>query len=102
MSTILIASVPVYGHVTPLLTAARGLVERGYSVRFLTGRNFEAAVTATGATFVALPIEADSVDRAAVATAGCRGHGCRGRVCFPSSQCAAPTPGGSTRRMARS
>ena len=69
MSTILIASVPVYGHVTPLLTAARGLVERGYTVRFLTGRNFEASVTATGATFVPLPIEADSVDRAAVATA---------------------------------
>jgi len=68
MSTVLIASVPVYGHVTPLLAAARGLVERGYTVRFLTGRDFEAAVTATGATFVALPIEADSVDRAAVAT----------------------------------
>ena len=98
MSTILIASVPVYGHVTPLLTAARGLVERGYTVRFLTGRNFEAAVTATGATFVPLPIEADSVDRAAVATAA--GLADDAVSAAPSPMREAPTAG-LARRMVK-
>ena len=35
MANIVIGSVPIHGHVTPLLTVAAGLVERGHQVRFL-------------------------------------------------------------------
>ncbi|SDU70051.1 glycosyltransferase [Jiangella alkaliphila] len=63
MSDILIASVPIHGHVTPLLAAAAGLVERGHRVRFLTGARFASLVEETGSSFVALPAEADYDDR---------------------------------------
>ncbi len=59
MSSIIIASVPVHGHVTPLLSVARQFVDRGDDVRFLTGAGFAEAVTATGATHLPLPPEAD-------------------------------------------
>ncbi|MGX5770963.1 glycosyltransferase [Microbacterium trichothecenolyticum] len=63
MASIIIASVPIHGHVVPLLSLARGLVERGDDVRFLTGTRFRDAVSATGATHVALPADADFDDR---------------------------------------
>ncbi|MBB5789429.1 glycosyltransferase [Jiangella mangrovi] len=63
MSDILIASVPIHGHVTPLLGAAVGLVRRGHRVRFLTGARFASLVEETGSTFVALPADADYDDR---------------------------------------
>lgn len=63
MTDILMASVPINGHVTPLLAAAEGLVARGHRVRFVTGARFEAAVRGTGSTFVPLPPEADYDDR---------------------------------------
>lgn len=63
MSDILIASVPIHGHVTPLLAAAAGLVERGHRVRFLTGARFASLVEKTGSSFLALPAEADYDDR---------------------------------------
>ena len=44
MSSIIIASVPVHGHVTPLLAVARHLVARGDRVRFITGARFADAV----------------------------------------------------------
>lgn len=59
MSSIIIAACPVHGHVTPLLTVARGFVERGDDVRFITGAAFADRVTATGATRIALPPDAD-------------------------------------------
>ena len=49
MSSIIIASVPIHGHVTPLLAVARHLVARGDRVRFITGARFGEAVDATGA-----------------------------------------------------
>ena len=55
MSSILIASVPIHGHVTPLLAVARHLVQRGDRVRFLTGARFAEAVVATGAEYLPLP-----------------------------------------------
>lgn len=64
MASLIIASVPVHGHVTPLLPLARALVDRGDRVRVLTGSRFAAAVAATGAEFVPLPAEADFDDRA--------------------------------------
>lgn len=63
MSWFLIASVPIHGHVAPLLAVAAGLVERGHAVRFLTGSRFSAAVERTGSSFLALPQEADFDDR---------------------------------------
>jgi UDP:flavonoid glycosyltransferase YjiC (YdhE family) len=63
MSSIILASVPIHGHVTPLLAVARHLVERGDRVRFLTGARFADVVTATGATHVPLPADADFDDR---------------------------------------
>lgn len=63
MSSIVIASVPAHGHVTPLLTVARHFVERGDDVRFITGSAFAERVQATGADFVSLPAEADFGER---------------------------------------
>jgi UDP:flavonoid glycosyltransferase YjiC (YdhE family) len=63
MSSIIIASVPIHGHVTPLLTVARHFVQRRDRVRFVTGARFADAVAATGAEHVALPAEADFDDR---------------------------------------
>lgn len=63
MSSVIIASVPVHGHVAPLLPIARALVERGDDVRFLTGSRFADAVEATGARHVALRDDADFDDR---------------------------------------
>jgi UDP:flavonoid glycosyltransferase YjiC (YdhE family) len=55
--------VPIHGHVTPLLSVARHLVARGDRVSFITGARFADVVTATGATHVPLPTEADFDDR---------------------------------------
>lgn len=63
MTSILICSTPVHGHVTPLLAVARHLVTQGHRVRFLTGIRYRDAVLATGADHLALPAEADYDDR---------------------------------------
>jgi len=63
MADIVIGSVPIHGHVTPLLAAAAGLVGQGHRVRFLTGARFADAVAETGSAFIALPPEADFDDR---------------------------------------
>lgn len=63
MSSILIATVPIHGHVTPMLAVARQFTERGDRVRFLTGSRFADAVSRTGAEFLALPPLADFDDR---------------------------------------
>ena len=63
MASIVIGTVPIHGHVTPLLAVARHLVSRGDDVRFITGSRFASVVTATGASHVALPAEADYDDR---------------------------------------
>jgi UDP:flavonoid glycosyltransferase YjiC (YdhE family) len=63
MASIIIAAVPVHGHVTPLLAVARHFTERGDRVRFLTGSRFAEAVEATGARHVELPPDADFDDQ---------------------------------------
>jgi MGT family glycosyltransferase len=63
MASVIVASIPMHGHVTPMLAVAKGFVERGDDVRFLTGSRFADKVTATGATYVPLPDEADYDDR---------------------------------------
>jgi len=64
----LIASVPIHGHVSPLLPIAAHLVDRGDTVRFLTGARFAAAVSATGAGHVPLPPASDFDDRTLLLT----------------------------------
>jgi MGT family glycosyltransferase len=59
MSSLIIASIPAHGHVTPLLAVAENFVKRGDDVRFITGSAFADKVAATGATFLPLPAEAD-------------------------------------------
>ncbi len=63
MADILIASVPIHGHVAPMLAAAASMVQRGHRIRFLTGARFAADVEASGSVFVPLPAEADFDDR---------------------------------------
>jgi UDP:flavonoid glycosyltransferase YjiC (YdhE family) len=61
--SILIATMPIHGHVAPLLAAARHFAGRGDRVRFLTGARFADAVVATGAKHLPLPTEIDFDDR---------------------------------------
>lgn len=63
MSSIIIATMPIHGHVTPLLPVARYFAERGDRVRFLTGSRFASLVEATGAQHLPLPADADFDDR---------------------------------------
>ncbi|QJU52288.1 glycosyltransferase [Herbiconiux sp. KACC 21604] len=62
MSSYLLCSTPVHGHVTPLLAVARHLADGGHRVRFLTGARYRASVESTGALFLPLPAEADYDD----------------------------------------
>jgi MGT family glycosyltransferase len=59
MASIIIGSIPAHGHVTPMLAIARGFVERGDRVRFITGARFADRVRATGATYIPLPADVD-------------------------------------------
>lgn len=63
MSSIILATAPVHGHVSAYLPIARHLVARGDRVRFVTGSRFADVVADTGATHVPLPAEADIDDR---------------------------------------
>lgn len=51
MADILLLSVPVFGHVKPMLALARALVSRGHRVRWLAGAAFRERVEETGAAF---------------------------------------------------
>ena len=53
MAEILLLSVPVFGHVKPMLAIARELVRRGHRVRWLAGAAFRERVEGTGASFCA-------------------------------------------------
>lgn len=56
---------PADGHVAPMLAIGRGLVERGWRVRFLTGEAYAERVRAAGFDFTALPPEAVTLDEVA-------------------------------------
>ena len=62
MAAVLICSSPVHGHVTPLLSVARHLVDAGHDVRFLTGVRYRAAVESLGGEWLPLPASADYDD----------------------------------------
>jgi UDP:flavonoid glycosyltransferase YjiC (YdhE family) len=63
MSSFLLCATPVYGHVAPMITIGRHLVDAGHHVRMLTGGRFADAVTAAGIEHLALPEAADYDDR---------------------------------------
>ena len=70
-----VATVPLTGHVQPLLPLVAELVARGHEVRWTTGAKFERAITAIGARFVPSTHDWDDADmeRAFPALVGQRG-----------------------------
>nr|AHE14845.1 StaG-like n-glycosyltransferase [uncultured bacterium] len=48
MARVLIATTPADGHVNPVLSIARGLVQRGHEVRWYTGRAYRDRIASTG------------------------------------------------------
>jgi UDP:flavonoid glycosyltransferase YjiC (YdhE family) len=60
---VVLCSVAAEGHVRPMLAVARGLVTRGWRVRFVTGGKFAGLVGQAGAEFVPLPADADTMDK---------------------------------------
>ncbi|MDT9593546.1 glycosyltransferase [Nocardioides zeae] len=73
MPNAIICSMPGEGHVRPLLVVARELLARGWQVRMLTGARYRTLVEESGAHFVALPAEADTLD--AIGADGARERG---------------------------
>ena len=63
MSTYLLCSSPIQGHVAPMVAIAGDLVARGHSVSMLTGTRFRDAVEAVGAEHRSLAGIADYDDR---------------------------------------
>src|ERR1700742_2737450 len=63
MATIIVASIPAHGHVTPMLAVAESFVRRGDDVWVVTGSRYADKAAATGASFVPLPAEADFDDQ---------------------------------------
>ena len=62
MAQILIATVPVIGHINPIVPLARALVARGHEVRWYSGKKHAARIEATGARFVAFTLARDYDD----------------------------------------
>jgi UDP:flavonoid glycosyltransferase YjiC (YdhE family) len=56
---VLVASVPIYGHVEKLRVIAADLLQRGYQVSFLTGSVFRESIEKIGARFIPLQGTAD-------------------------------------------
>ena len=52
MARILVGSIPVVGHINPLVPIVRALCERGHEVRWYTGAKYRSKVEAAGARFV--------------------------------------------------
>ena len=59
MARFLFVTVPVTGHVSPLLPLARLLVERGHAVRWYTGSHFRQKIEATGAQYAPYRVARD-------------------------------------------
>lgn len=56
---VVLASIPIYGHVEKLAIIAKDLLKRGYAVTFITGTIWRDLVEETGAVFEALQGSAD-------------------------------------------
>jgi MGT family glycosyltransferase len=64
MARILVGSVPVIGHVNPLLPLVRALARRGHELRWYTGAKYRAKVEAAGARHAAMQHARDYDDAA--------------------------------------
>ncbi|MCX5742778.1 MAG: glycosyltransferase [Proteobacteria bacterium] len=67
MARLLVATVPLTGHVHPMLVLVRALVTRGHEVRWYAAAKFAPAIAAAGATY--LPMRAHDWDDADVEAA---------------------------------
>lgn len=63
MTSFLLCSSPIHGHLLPMLAIAKYLVGRGHQVSVLSGSRFQQAIADTGATPLALSGYADFDDR---------------------------------------
>lgn len=52
MAKFLVGAMPAVGHVTPLISLVRALVERGHEVRWYTGKRFQSQIEAVGAQYL--------------------------------------------------
>ena len=59
MARFLMMTAPYPGHLAPCIPISRKLIERGHDVVWITGREYEEKVKATGARFEPLPKEHD-------------------------------------------
>lgn len=79
MANFLIATVPLTGHVHPMLLVARALIERGHDVRWYAARKFAPAIEALGARFAPMQAATDwddaDIEAALPALRGRRGLG---------------------------
>ena len=77
MARLLVATVPLTGHVQPMLLVVRELVARGHSVWWYAGKKFAPAIELAGATHVAMAAAIDwddtDVETALPALRGTRG-----------------------------
>ncbi|MDM0111328.1 glycosyltransferase [Variovorax sp. J22R133] len=62
MARMLFATVPVIGHINPLIPLARSMVARGHEVRWYSGRKHAARIEATGAHFTGYAVARDYDD----------------------------------------
>src|SRR5215216_504720 len=60
MARFLICTMPIPGHVNPGLPIVRALIERGHEVAWYSGRQFRAAIEATGARYQPMQATADT------------------------------------------
>ncbi len=51
MARLLVATVPLTGHVHPMLPLVRALIARGHHVQWYAAKKFARSIQATGATF---------------------------------------------------
>lgn len=77
MARILVATVPLTGHVQPMRAVVRELVARGHDVRWYGARKFASVIEATGARFAAMRAAPDwddsAIEDALPALRGARG-----------------------------
>ncbi|MGC0364584.1 UDP:flavonoid glycosyltransferase YjiC (YdhE family) [Rhodococcus sp. 27YEA15] len=59
MSSILLCSAPLTGHVGPMLAVGKKLREKGHTVSILTGRKFEKRAAAVGIEHIPLPVDCE-------------------------------------------
>jgi hypothetical protein len=74
MARILVASIPVVGHVNPLVPVVRAVCARGHEVRRYTGAKYRSKVEAVGAQFVGLTHARDHDDAQIEGAFPGRGH----------------------------